>query len=261
MPFVKPALLAFNGIQENINTSQDNSNTDRTVVQNCLDWFDFSFFTLQPNNFIEGDLANDMFVNSIGIYVVDQNSNATFTIAVDGNDIFTGTFGPNQTNKGLTIFEFKGAQYTAGQTIRFTLNSAGGTPNQIQIRSLAIGTLFRPPFGQSDNKTRIAFEGGATFTNSESINGSFIGRDVVRNVVSDQVIFDYLTEDQLIDEWQPLAIEMTNHAFFYAWDTEEHPNEVAFCTASQLPKPQNMQYKGKRTITVDMNCITEEYQS
>jgi hypothetical protein len=69
-----------------------------------------------------------------------------------------------------------------------------------------------------------------------SVNGSLLGRDIIRREISANIELEYLSQAWVNDSWEPFARHAERLPFFYLYDLET-PTQVAWAAAESVDAP------------------------
>ncbi len=235
---------------------------DGTDDSEAFDWLDYTFRTVAATTTFSVDTAATGTIDYAALYA-EGTSDFTGTFAVDIEDSpGAGTF-TNYVSEALTggellrMWALSSSQaVAAGQEVRVIITVTTGS---IKIRNAAAGKVLASPIGQKDGIMRASFAGDSRYDQKMSINGSILGRQVIRQEKSQEIMWEYLSDTYLQDEWQAFAKAAETHAFFYAWDNDRFPQEVSFAVAESVGVPMNMSNPNCRRVTMQIKVLVAEY--
>lgn len=144
------------------------------------------------------------------------------------------------TNANLTgLVEF--ADYAfAGADLRLDFEPSGAATagKTVDIRQIVVGPATIFPRGQRSGLAKPNGIGSFKPTNSISINGSIVGRSVVRRAASRDIDLPYLDQAEVDTLWNPFALHALKKSFFWSWDLPNHPDEAVWAVAQSIVDPE-----------------------
>ncbi len=155
-------------------------------------------------------------------------------------------FTPTTDNAVMVLFE----TVLNANGFRLTFTYSGDAPT--------IGVLY---VGQSLVMQRPIYGGHTPITLArETINrpqvsesGQWIGASVIRRAFSSSAAWKHLTASWYRTNFDPFAFHVSKALpFFFAWNPDEWPNEVAYCWSNTQIKPVNMGIRDLMEVSLNL---------
>lgn len=140
----------------------------------------------------------------------------------------------------------------AGGRVRFVF---GAVSASFDVRQIGIGRAFEPPLGQRGGLNPPTLPQGVVRTVSIARDGSFIASSVKRVTRQHSLELEYMTEAFVRDELVPLAEHMQTNAFWYAWDYDRFPDEIAFSICEDVVPITNMDRAPYMMVTYPLRSL------
>jgi hypothetical protein len=228
--------------------------------ENAFDWKDFtSFRASNLTNFdtvLDADGDVDCFCwyvhEPIDRLIIDcqweDGFNNFVTLAVAA----IGTGFPDPL---IGMKTFPKVTIPAGRKLRYTFSALSV---QEDVRQLAAGVRLDSPIGQHQGIRPPNLAGEFIQSNVESVGGSFIGRDKIRQQISSEIELEFLDPQIFVrDLWVPLLEHAERYAFFYAWDLDGHPQEIVYAWSRGNPRPLNTGPAGKMSVSLPIGALAK----
>jgi hypothetical protein len=199
----------------------------------AVDWLDYTGFrvTVPASSSVTATWTFPAGASMNGIaFLLRPVSGGALTIAAKkaGATIASWSYTPTDP---LTLCRFAllttAETFTAGQALDILFTNAAGTPVVVDVREIAAGTVLTLETGQRAGLPRMANRFGQVVAYSMSINGSVIGRDIIRREKSATIEQDYATESWISTSWAPFIAHAERKAFFWAWHVGTPTGNVA----------------------------------
>jgi len=113
----------------------------------------------------------------------------------------------------------------AGETVNLAVVSFG---EKLSMQRGAYVGVTPPPFARVD-----------TILNSETQDGQFLGRSLIRTGISGSMDFDMFTAAWVRLSLNDFILHARTKGWFIAWYPTTYPDEVAYCWTSGTPQPNN----------------------
>ncbi len=156
-----------------------------------------------------------------------------YATSVGGSLTTLGTITPTDNNSAV-MFRFNAV--TAIEVVLvFTT-----TTNGAEIGVLYSGKeleMMRPMYSGYSPATLSSKD---VFTPQMSDGGQFLGKQLVRKGFATEANFRHLTYDWYEAEFQPFVIHAKTLPYFWAWNLEEHPDEIVYGWTNENIKPSLM---------------------
>lgn len=225
---------------------------------NAIDWRDFSLFRVASGttNTIDATVAQDELIDAVGVYVRSYTGTGNNNITVQYESsagVFTTLVDYVGVGGKLSLNLFSQVTVLAGRRIRFICSA--GTAD-FDIRQIAIGQRLEFQRGQWDGVTPYNFDQSVIADSTVSVNGSILGRSLIRVERSATIDLSYVKNDWMRQYWQPFQVAAAKHAFFYQW-SQIYPLEVAFATALKLDAPTQMA-QDHMNVTMPLRCLISD---
>jgi len=213
-------------------------------VLNVSDWRDWTSCTITAGaETIQATMTEDRLLSGFAWLVTAPNdlTAGDFSMAVQYRNSAVGGWATLATivinDSGLLgIARFAEIALPIGAQVRILFGIPVG--QTLNVRQLAPGYLLEFPIGQHVGIAPAPLQGSFTPTNVVSVNGSFIGRDLIRREVKGTIALDHLSEVWVRAYWNDFAKHAVRYAFVYAWDLTDHPADVVFAWADELNGPE-----------------------
>lgn len=99
------------------------------------------------------------------------------------------------------------------------------------IAVLSIGKSVLTPYGVYLGYSDPKFSRANKFINSVSEGGNFLGRSIYARGFAGQLILQYASRTFINDYWMDFVLHAEQKPFFYVWNTDDYPNDAAYCWA------------------------------
>ena len=209
---------------------------------NSHDWKDFTLFRVETaTTTLDIELAADADINTASpwckkisgitgdIKLYYESAPAVFTLLATFKDTIQA---------GVPQWkEFPRVTVLSGRKVRWEFIVSGGTSD---IRQLTTGIQLMAPRGQRGGVNPPTLQSGIVVNNVIAVNGSIIDRSVRRLDRNYNIDWDFVSEEFVRTDWETFAIHMTDKACVYAWDYDNHPDEIVFASAESIVAPLNM---------------------
>lgn len=91
--------------------------------------------------------------------------------------------------------------------------------------------------------------------NGSSMNGQFLGRILIGEMLNTGVSLNNLTPRWYREEFDKFVKDARTGAFFYSWRPLSFPDEVAYGWFTSTPRPTNEQPNGFMSVSFEMEAI------
>lgn len=125
-----------------------------------------------------------------------------------------------------------------GSLIKIEARRASATALPMDLRQVFVGKALVFPIGQHVGIRPAILAQGAQFVSRMSVNGSLIGRDIVRREISATIELDYLSAAFAAGEWDSFARHAERLPFFYTSDIDA-PALACWASADRVDAPEN----------------------
>ncbi len=225
--------------------------------ENAVDWKDFTSFRVAGGGSeFDATLAADGDVDSFSWYIQAPVNDYTFKLKYESAPaVFTNLATVDTSvDPVIGMKTFNKVTVLAGRKIRveFALATAE------DVRQLAAGVRLDSPIGQHDGIRPPNLAGEFIQSNVESVGGSFIGRDKIRQQISSEIELEFLQPQTFVrDLWVPLLKHAERFAFFYAWNLDGFPKEVVYAWSRGNPRPLNSGPAGKMSVSLPIGALAK----
>ena len=238
------------------------SGTESTAqpYENAFDWRDFSLFRVTATETANLDivlpLGGTLDCWSVFTSKYEATAAATITLYYESAPaVFTQLGQVTITDEAkLSMIAFTEVTVAAGRKIRFTI---AASDEDLLIRQLAAGPRLDFPMGQFQGITPPNLLQGVVQDTVVGVNGSFLGRNIRREVRTTEIDLMYLDPDWVRSEWQAFAQHAKKNAFFYMWAPELYPNEAVFAWGKINP-PVNSGPAALMQVSMPLNCLVAD---
>lgn len=250
---------------------------------NAIDWLDWSLFATQlsatttltayfPFNtsfdswgfynvpFNTTELPDEAVIglSLIGAGIIGQPSGTCQVLLQKETGVGTGVYSTIdstivQSTQAIFYREFTPLVLN-GERLRMTFINAGGS--QLYIRDFAVGSALRFPLGQHADIAPPSLGSGFVITNTQSVNGSILGRQTRRSEKTATIMLEPVSDAWVRASWEPFTRHAAREAFYWSWDYELHPQDVAFCAATDIVAPENTSPVPYMKVTLPMKVLT-----
>lgn len=182
-------------------------------------------------------------LSDLGITIKMQNS-------PDGV-VWTDVVGSDQTPSNNKTLFFVADQSETQPFWRLFMS--GHTGGVLRIAQIFIGPCFeawQPP-GLGWTPPNIALNDD--FITSRADGGDFLGRSLIRRGSKTGFTMTPVLESFVRDTWLPFMTAAEEHPFYYSWNAQDFPGEVAYCYVEKridIPK-----YVTNRHFTVPLKFV------
>ena len=219
---------------------------------NAVDWLDFSYFEADSGN-LDYTMTTDTDIDAFSVYVATFTGTGaeTITLQYESSPSAFTTLGTavNPAGGKLTWQEFTPVTVSSGRKIRFVINVGTGT---LLIRQLVVGEALEMETGQFASMVYPSLNAGVKTSNTQSVNGSILGRTIKRQEKKGKLSLENLTASWVRSNWEPFAAHACRYAFIYAPNTRDYTDEISFATMEgELKAPMNTAGRGSR-MSVEM---------
>lgn len=250
---------------------------------NAIDWLDWSLFATQlsATTTLTAFFPYNTTFDSWGFYNVPFNISSMPDEAIIGLSLIgTGIIGQSTGNCQVTLSKetgvgtgvyavvdstfIQGAQslfyreFAAiilnGERLRMTFANAGGS--QLYVRDFAVGSALRFPLGQHADIAPPTLASGFVITNTQSVNGSMLGRQTRRAEKVATIMLEPVSPAWVRSTWDWFAKHAAKEAFYWSWNHDQYPQEVAFCAASDIVAPENTSPVPYMKVSMPMKVLT-----
>lgn len=116
-------------------------------------------------------------------------------------------------------------------------------------RSYDVGQDFTPP----------RFARKTDTVTGKSTRGDYLGRIVLSQWIDDAVfLFKHFTPDWYRSHFDPFVLAAQQDVpFFFAWQPEDYPYEVAYAWLTEDPMPVTSPVTGRKSVSIKMGGIVE----
>lgn len=116
----------------------------------------------------------------------------------------------------------------------------------VELPSLGVvsfGKAMRPAHGVYLNYSEPLVSRAPELINSVSEGGVFLGRSVIHQGFRTNLVLQYARDAWVREIWMPFVRHAECKPFFYLWNTQDYPDEAAFCWAEgEITPPSHTHY-------------------
>lgn len=166
----------------------------------------------------------------------------------------TLAFATNISSNDPIFLLFGPVEYGA-YAVQFTYGDGADTSIPIEIGILKVGPVLemqRPIYG---GHNPITLNRSITKRETVTETGQFIGNVVVRRGLTTTFQWQNLSADWYRENFDPFAEHALTKPFFIAWRPLSFPNEVAFCMATDQPRPQNQGVRDLMSVSMQVRGL------
>lgn len=237
-------------------TTYSGTITSGFPVANAFDWRDWSLFRVSELVTTLTVVATEVrIIDTFGWYVVLPDLAAgdyTMTLAwrVDNVSAWIDLVTIDLATNGLLgIAQACCAEVPIGGEVRVTFTIPAG--EHLDVRCLAAGQALEFPIGQHEGIAPPHLQGQFASSNNISVNGSFVGRDLIRKEIAGSIELEYLTPAWVRTFWSDFQTHTDRYSFFYAWDYDDRPGEVVFAWRTKDPSPVNASPTPRMSVNME----------
>ena len=255
----KSIVLYDNVLKRNSSISYSGTTvTDRPPLSS-IDFRDYSFFEAEASTVTTLDFVMEFeeTINAVALYVAAYSGAGNHEIKLSYESapaVFTDLHTETDAGGALVLISFAGVTVAAGRILRFTFD-LGTSP--ILIRQLSVGLSLEFQRGQWSGATPFNFTQGVKRDNTTSVNGSFLGSNIRRINREYNIELSLVRNDWMRSSWENFQAYASRYTFFLQWAPAEYPDEVAFCTATAIAKP-NQDMRDFMSISMPLRCLTAD---
>lgn len=111
---------------------------------------------------------------------------------------------------------------------------------QVFIANVFLGAMLELQHGMIPNFSPANLNREREIFNNNSQGGNFLGSAVMYNAAKITIEQEYVTRTWIDANWLTVADHIELYPFYFAWDTVNYPNEVAYCKAKKINYPEYM---------------------
>lgn len=138
--------------------------------------------------------------------------------------------------------------------VRLRIESPGATAAEIGVMYVGKATVLAE--GIQADHTPLPLAHMRDTVSGQSENGTFLGRIVTRQWAESSATIANIEADWVRDELMPFLDFAAEYPFFWAWQPETYPEEVAFAWLSENPRP-SVDIDGYYSIDLPMRGLVE----
>lgn len=169
----------------------------------------------------------------------------------------TVTVSADTYDKKFFLRSFTSLAFSAGGKVRLQIELADAG-DAVDVRQFVVGKALVFPIGQHGGIKPPTLQGGYVASNRVSVNGSFIGRDLIRQEKSGAIELEYLEESWIVTNWPAIRDHIKRYAFLWAWDLDGHPNDIAWCAPPEkIPSPVHSGGNNKLAVQIPVKMLSE----
>lgn len=210
-------------------------------LANCFDWRDWTLFQVQPGTtdivfFSPGGAtvtAFAWFVKALTAADTGFSLRLFWEVSPGVFSPLTDAIDPLSFPQGMRSFSAQVIPAGRRLLVRFVV--PGG--RFLYVRQLAAGAALIPPIGQQVGIEPPSLQQGWKTSNGVSVNGSLIGRSLVRLLKEYTIDLEYLTPDFCANTWAPFCTHALRFPFFFRWSPRNYPNDCLFASAKSVEAP------------------------
>jgi hypothetical protein len=233
----------------------------------AIDWLDYTGFRLVvPAS--SSVTATWTFTGGVSIqalaFLLRPVSGGALTIAAKkgGTTLASWSYDPTDpaTHCRMSVLDAAVA-FTTGQALDLLVTNALGASATVDIRELAAGLPLVLETGQRSGLPRMANRFGQVLSYSMTVNGSFVGRDLIRREKSASLAQDYASEAWIAASWAPFVSHAERSAFFWCWHLAASVGGVragldpVLAVASSIGAVENRSPAPLLTTSMSIACI------
>lgn len=228
---------------------------------NAVDWRDFTLFKPQASattTFDSGALTANTYIDTFvvwcqsftaGVHQIDvQYESAPAVFTTIGAIILLGDGKPQWVTLTTPV------TVVTGRKVRLSI-IAGATA--LYVRQFTVGAKLSMETGQWNGVNPPTLNQGVVMENVIAINGSIIARNVRRIERKGNIELTYLTQTWVRNTWNPFSIHANRYSFWYRWNPDSYPAEVAFAAAEEIQAPQNDRPPPLMRVAMPFRCLTD----
>jgi hypothetical protein len=208
---------------------------------NALDWRDWTLFRVkQGTTDVVFSLPSEHTDNCFCWFFKELAATDTgFTVRLykeTSPGVFSpvmDAFDPYLAPIGMATFADTTLQAGKLYLIRFVVP----TGKSLYVRQLAIGSYMSPETGQNVGVAPPSLQQNWKTTNALSVNGSLIGRNLIRLVKEYEINLEWLSPSFITNQWKPFCTHALKYPFFFRWNPASYPADCMFASAKTVEAP------------------------
>jgi hypothetical protein len=126
----------------------------------------------------------------------------------------------------------------------------------LYVRQLGLGEYMTPETGQNVGVAPPSLQQQWKTTNALSVNGSLVGRNLIRLVKDYEINIEYLSPSFVQNQWAPFCTHALRYPFFFRWNPASYPTDCMFASAKTVESP-TISKPGRLTAKMPLIGITE----
>ena len=227
---------------------------------NAYDWKDWTLFRVQAGTWdIVIRNTAETTLDSFGFFFKRPTySGATVRLFWESS---SGVFSPLtpgitglETNPlGMESFTAQVVPANRGIMIRFVVPTA----QVLDVRQVAVGMKMEPEAGQNVGVSPPSLQQSWKTTNALSVNGSLIGRNLIRLVKDYDINLEYLSKSFVEGSWRTFCTHALRYPFFFKWNPSSFPLDTLFASAKTVDSPSVSKPGQRFTAKMPLVGITE----
>lgn len=254
-----PQILYDNVMRHAAITSSAYSGTNDPLgpIANAYDWQDWSLFNASAGttyvDVISGAVETiDTFAFYVKAPMVGNANQWAINLQVEiSSGVFVDVTTPvSPMSQVCSLQTLNSVVVASGMRMRIKIVVPSG--QILQVRQFTFGQRVEPTTGQNQGVTPPSFQGGYKLSNAMAVNGSLIGRSIVRQVRQYQLQLDYLDPVWVRSYWMPFMASAIKYPFYLRWNPLNYSTDVMWCSASEIPSPSIQKHK---LLTVKMPIV------
>ena len=220
---------------------------------NCTDFFDWTFFRADSGN-LDFEMTEDTDIDCVGIYVAEASGSNSIELQYESSpSVFTSLKTFSTPEGSMELEKFTPVTVLNGRKIRFVITAA----TVLDIRQLMVGEAMDAEQGAWASASPPTFNSGVKFTNTMSQNGALLGRSIKREDRKGKIMLEYLSDSWVRSTWEEFSTYFSRYPFFYQWDPNGHPLDVAFAYAEAVNPPKHSQH-GFLTVDIPIKMLVAD---
>lgn len=145
---------------------------------------------------------------------------------------------------------------TSAGTDPYLIRFVVPTGKSLYVRQLFIGLSLIPETGQNVGVAPPSLQQQWKTTNALSVNGSLVGRNLIRLVKEYEINLEYLTPNFVNVLWKEFCTHALRYPFFFRWNPGSYPLDCMFASAKTVESP-TVSKPGRLTARMPLVGITE----
>lgn len=231
--------------------------TDGTDEDNAFDWNTTDYWTsaATPTSYLRTNMGTPTaadYVGVVGHTLFSQTGSIQVQYGPDGA-AWTDALSPTTvtpTDDGCIFLPFASVSAQWWRILFSGLDAA------ITVAVASLGPRMQLERGTQSGFTPPDFSRVDKVRNAMTEGGQFAGRSVARTGVAGSIDLRNISAAWMRATLDPFLIAQRTQGWFFAWDPDGHPDEVAYCWTKGTPQPTYAQ-PGFMNAKIDYNGRTD----